>query len=335
LVRSVLLVVLVFVLGTVGYTAIGAPDYGFLDAVYMTVITLTTVGYGEVIDLTDKPVGRVFTILLLVMGVGAVLNLMSTLTALFVDGSIQQMLWRRRMSKAIGKLSGHTIVCGSGYTGESIVRELVETRRPFVLVERDEKRVDHLFHLVGTEFPTVLGDATDDDTLEEAGIQRAGCVIACISNDNDNLVVTLSARILNPRVRIVSRCIDEDVSVKLRKAGANAVVSPTRIGGLRMVSEAIRPTAVSFLDRMLRDKERNLRVESAVVHPDSSLGSSTVGDLRRRGIEGLLVLALQSGEEEWTYAPRDDIPLRGGVRVVFMGGPETRATIEGLARPPR
>jgi len=330
-----MLVVLVFVVGVVGYTVIGAPENGALDAVYMTVITLTTVGFSEVIDLTNKPEGRVFTILLLVMGVGAFVNFLSNLTALFVDGGVQRLLWRRRMSKVIEKLSGHTIVCGSGHTGEAIIQELVETRRPFVIVEREEERVNHLFRLVGTEFPTVLGDATEDETLERAGIARAACLIACVSNDNDNLVVTLTARMLNSKIRIVSRCIDGPVSGKLRKAGANAVVSPNHIGGLRMVSEAVRPAAVSFLDRMLRDREHNLRVESAAVHPDSPLGSGTVGDLRRRNIEGLLVLALEEDGGEWTYAPPDDRSLRGGVSVVFMGGPEARATVEELARPPQ
>ena len=163
-----------------------------------------------------------------------------------------------------------------------------------------------------------------------AGIERATGIVACLSNDNDNLLVTVSARMLQPEIRIVCRCIDERIEGKILKAGASAVVSPNRIGGLRMISEMVRPTAVSFLDLMLRGRDDRLRVESAEVSESSPLADTSLGDLRERGIEGLLVLALRR-EDAWIHAPGDSERLSAGVSLVFMGAPEARREVERLA----
>lgn len=237
------------------------------------------------------------------------------------------------MGKTIRDLSGHTIVCGGGDTGEHVVHELISTQRPFVLIERDEGRVAALVERLGTEFPVVIGDATEDDALHEAGVARASGLVACISSDKDNLIVTVSARLARPELRIVCRCIDERVEEKIRKAGADAVVSPNRIGGLRMISELVRPTAVSYLDLMLRDRERNLRVESTRVFPGAELDGATVGDLRLRGIEDLLILALREGEDAWVFAPPDERRISSEQSLVYMGGPRAREAIERLACP--
>ena len=263
LLRSGLFVVLAFAVGVVGYGILGSGAHRWLDAAYMTVITLTTVGYSEVIDMSGSPGGRIFTMLLLLWGVGAFLYFFSSLTAFLVEGHIQHLLWRRSMSRAIERLSGHVIVCGGGHTGQYILQELAATKRPFVLIESSQERVEELGKMLGGEFAAVIGDATDDDTLRAAAIDRASGLVACVSNDKDNLIATVSARMLRPDLRIVSRCIDEKVEQKIRKAGANAVILPDQIGGLRMISEILRPTAVSFLDLMLRDRERNVRVEAA------------------------------------------------------------------------
>jgi len=330
--RSAFFVVLVVVIGVVGYTIIGTPRYGLLDAVYMTVITLTTVGFTEVIDLSNEPAGRVFTVLLLMGGVGSFVYFFSTLTAFVVEGNMQLLLWRRRMSKTISALAGHTIVCGGGNTGEHIVRELVLTKRDFVLIEADADRLAKLIDRVGVEIPAVVGDATEDAALEAAGIGRAAGLVACVSNDKDNLLVVVSARILKPELRVVSRCIDERVESKIRKAGADAIVSPNRIGGLRMVSELVRPTAVSFLDLMLRDEERRLRVEGTEIHEGSALVGKTVAEIRGRQIPDLLLVALRTPGGEWLYNPADQQTLGEGMSVIYLGSPEARAAIEHAAR---
>lgn len=330
---SGLLVALAFLVGFIGYLVIGGGQHGWVDALYMTVITLTTVGYTEVIDLSDNPGGRLFTAALLLGGVGSLLYFFSALTAFVVEGHMQQLLWRRKMSNAVGRLSGHIIVCGGGYTGQYIAEELLATERPFVLVDSDQPRVDALTERLGRDFPVVIGDARDDDTLRAAGIERAQGLVACISNDKDNLIVTVSARMLQPDLRIVCRCIDERTGEKILKAGADDVVSPNRIGGLRMVSQMVRPTAVSYLDLMLRDQSRQLRVESTLVLPGSALAEATVGDLRKRDNPDLLVVALRKQDEEWVFAPSDDDALPAGIGVVYMGSPQARTEVERLAQP--
>lgn len=331
LVRSCLIVVGVFVIGVVGYLIIGGEEYHWVDAVYMTTITLTTVGYGEVIDLSASKGGRIFTTILLLGGVGAFLYFISNLTAFLVEGNIRPLLWRKRMKKSIAELSGHTIICGGGNTGQYMVQEMLATDRPFVLIEQGAQRVAELAAMVGTDFPAVLGDATEDETLKEAGIVRASGLVACVSNDKDNLIVTVSARILNPGLRIICRCIEQKVENKILKAGADAVVSPSRIGGLRMISEMVRPTAVSFLDLMLRDKQSRLRVESTEVRPGASLAGESVGALRARGIADLLVVAVSHADGQWLYNPPAETGIEPGMSVVYIANPEARLTLEQLA----
>ena len=299
----------------------------------MTVITLTTVGFGEVIDLSASPGGRLFTALLILGGVGALLYFFSAVTAFFVEGHVERLLWRRKMKNSIERLSHHMILCGGGFTGQHIALELIATERAFVLVDNDEERASRLMERVGRDFPIVIGDARDDDVLRSAGIDRADGLVACISNDKDNLIVTVSARLLRSDIRIVCRCIDEKVEEKILKAGADAVVSPNRIGGLRMISEMVRPTAVNYLDLMLRDRDANLRVESTMILPRSKLAGSTVGELRSREIENLLVVAIRERDQRWVFTPSDEHALDEGVSVVYMGSPEARGALEELALP--
>jgi voltage-gated potassium channel len=331
LVRSALLVASMFAIGVTGYMIIGGEEHGFIDAIYMTVITLTTVGFGEVIDLSNNPEGRVFTTLLLLGGVGTFLNFVSTATAFFIEGSAQHLFWRRRMTKAISDLADHTVVCGGGYTGAHVIKELHATGRPFVLIEQSTDRVVELTRLLGSEFPAVVGDATDDEALEASGVERAARLVACISNDKDNLIITVSARILNPNLRIVCRCVDERVQEKIRKAGADSVVSLSRIGGLRLVSEAVRPVAVNYLDQMLRDSEKGLRVESTRIHKSSDLAGTRVKDITNRGIDRLLLMATLDDEGKWSYAPSAETELPAGITLVYMAPPEARRELERLA----
>lgn len=327
LLRTSGLLALVFAIGVAGYLILSGPGYGLLDAVYMTVITLTTVGYGETIDLSNNPAGRAFTIGLLIAGVGSLLYLFSSLTAFIVEGNLAALLRGRRMNKKISNLNGHYIVCGIGATGEHIVRELAATQRPFVAVDTDEARLRHLEEDLKMEFPSVTGDATDDDALRAAGIERAAGLAACIAADKDNLIVTVSARLLNANLRIISRCIDDRIGAKIRQAGANAIVSPNTIGGLRIVSELVRPTVVSFLDIMLRDKEEGLRVEELRIAETDALADTTVGALRRRRLPNVLIVALRQRDGSWVFNPGDEDRLTPGTTLIFMAGPGGRASL--------
>ncbi|MFZ2490430.1 MAG: potassium channel family protein [Thermoanaerobaculia bacterium] len=330
LVIATLLMFNIFVVGVTGYLVIGSPHHGFIDALYMTVITLTTVGYGEVIDLSGHPAGRLFTIALLFSGVGTFLYFFSSLTGFIVEGNLERIFWRRRMEKSIEGLQDHYIVCGAGHTGEHIVRELHATGRPFVLIERLDARVKELHEQLGVSFPAIVGDSTHDDVLLAAGIERAAGLFASISNDKDNLIITISARLVSPTLRIVSRCTDEGLERKIRRAGADVVVSPTAIGGLRMTSEMVRPTVVSFLDVMLRDTE-SLRVEESTVAAASSLDGMTAGEFRKRAPERALLVAVRSAEGEWLYNPPDDAKLLGSSTLVYIGNRDARRAIDVLA----
>jgi voltage-gated potassium channel len=331
LARAAGLILIVFAVGVIGFKVVGGEENTFIDAMFMTAITLTTVGYAETINVSATPQGAIFTTVLLFAGVGSFVYFFSNLTAFMVEGSLDQLLWRRKMKRAIENLNEHYIVCGGGATGEHIIRELLQTERPFVLIESEEARMRELFERLAVEFPVVIGDATDDDALKEAGIDRARGLTACISNDKDNLIVTVSAKLLNKNLRIVSRCIDEKVTRKVRQAGAAAVVSPNMIGGLRMVSEMVRPTVVSFLDIMLRDQDKRLRVEEHPISEGSPIAGSTVGELRNRKIADLLVVAVSKSDGTWTYNPVDEAKLEAGMGLIFMGSPQARAELERLS----
>lgn len=333
-VRAALLLLIIFVGGTIGYVVIGGREHSLLDAVYMTTITLTTVGYEEAIDLTARPGGQIFTVLLLLTGVGTFVYFFSNLTAFLVEGTLERLFWRRRMAREINRLSDHYVVCGAGKTGEHIVRELLETRRAFVVIDADGDRVRQLHQKFAVEFPTVVGDATEDDMLIAAGLERASGLVACVTSDKDNILVTFTARHLNPQVRIVARCTDVGVESKLARAGADAVVSPDRIGGLRLISELVRPTVVSFLDLMLRDSERHWRVEDVTVRGQSDLDGTTVRSLRERAIGDFIVLALRSPDGKWVYNPGDELIFQSETGIIFLGSPEARATIERAAASP-
>ncbi len=323
------LMAVIFVVGTGGYMFF-APEASILDAIYMTVITLTTVGYGEIIDLTNHPGARVFTMLLLFFGVGTFVYFFSSLTSFIVEGNLEHLFWRRKMQKEIDRLSDHYIVCGGGFTGRHIVRELAQTGRPFVLIEADEQHVLDAEKTADAHFPVVLGDATDDDSLRQAGIERAKGLFSCVSNDKDNLIVTVSSRILNPTIRIVSRCMDEAVQKKIKSAGADIVISPNMIGGLRMASAMVRPNVVSFLDVMLRDRDR-LRVEESTVRADSNLDGKRVGEFRELHVPDVLLIALRMPDETWAYNPGDELRLAPDMTLIYMGSPGSREAVDKLA----
>jgi len=325
---STVLMLGIFAIGVGGYKFF-APEASLLDAVYMTVITLTTVGYGEIVDLSTHPGGRVFTIGLLFFGVGTFVYFFSSLTGFIVEGNLEHLFWRRKMQKAIDQMDDHYIVCGGGFTGRHIVRELAQTGRDFVLIEGDEKHVVDAEEFAGTKVHVIIGDATDDHALLQAGIERAYGIFACVSNDKDNLIVTVSARLLNPGIRIVSRCMDEAVEQKIKKAGADVVISPNMIGGLRMASAMVRPTVVSFLDLMLRDREK-LRVEESTVESGSRLDGRTVEDLHHLHPADALLIAIREPEGDWQYNPRDEVRIVPGMVLIYMGSPGAREAMDEL-----
>ena len=310
----------IFGIAVVGYRIIGGDAYGWIDALYMSVIMLTTTGTKEVVP-TDTVASQFFTMAILVVGATAAVYTLSMLTAFVVEGDITQGFRRRRMRKAIEGMTGHVIVCGAGQTGSTVLRELVRTQRPCVVIEANEAQLE----AVDVEFasiPFLHGDCSDDETLLHAGIARAGGVVICTDDDKTALVTTVLAKQLNPAVRVTARATTEKAINRLKQAGADGVVAPAQIGGMRLVSEMVRPTVVGFLDTMLRDTNRNLRIEEVTVLSGSGLEGRTVGSLplHEHG-SGLLLLAIKEASGDYAFNPPADAVVRAGSTLIVMGDP--------------
>ena len=319
-------VVLLFILlgGAVAYYFIGQRAYSFLDCLYMTFITISTIGYGEVVDLSTSPVGRVFTMLVALSGIGALTYTFSMVTALIVEGNLTDSFRRKKMEKMIEQSGGHFIVCSAERVGTHIVHELAATNRPFVVIEQHQEHIDELLE-THPDALYLLGDPTDNETLLKAGIERACGLFATEDDDNRNLVICLSAKHLNSTMRVISQARESKNIDKMKRAGAESVISAEQIGGLRMASEMARPAVVSFLDVMLRDQDKNLRIEEAKI--PAALAGKKILDLKLERFRDLLLMAVQEGTD-WVYNPEEKYTLSKNSVLIFMGTPNARIKLE-------
>lgn len=322
LATATLVLTTILVGGATVFHQLGDGRWSWFDCFYMTVITLSTVGFGEMLPGMEEVEGaRIVTLVLIILGSGTLLYFMSNLTALIIEGDLGGLLLRRRMQGKINKLEGHIIVCGIGNTGIHIVEELLAVGTRFVVIEHREERVRKLQDEVGNNFLWVLGDATDDHVLEAAGITRCAGVIAALHDDKENLFVTITASALNKNARIVAKAIEPSTEPKLLRAGATSVVSPNFIGGMRLVSEMIRPAAVEFIDRMLRDPERSLRIDEAHIDPESRLVGQTLAESDVRET-GALVIAVRQPNGDYVYKPSGELILEAGAHLIVIAKAE-------------
>ncbi|HSR35833.1 MAG TPA: potassium channel protein [Desulfurivibrionaceae bacterium] len=324
-----LLLVVVITIGTSGYylldyLAHGRPFWELGDCFYMTIITLTTVGFGELNELANVPGARLFTVLILFGGLGIAAYAFSNLTAFLVEGELTNVFWRKKMIKQIRQLSGHLILCGVGRVGCSIMQELLRTNTAFVVVDPDEKRLRGLQEQYG-EFPAVVGDATHAADLHAAGVAAAKGVISTLDDDKDNLCVVVTCRQLNPQIHVISSCRDPEFSGKLELIGAE-VVMPSVIGGLRMASQMIRPRVVRYLDRMLRDEQCTVRIEDVVLTSRSNLIGQPLSAIDFDDFGPLLVMAIVRRDSAATlYNPRRSEVLAEGDTLVVQTDAESLA----------
>src|SRR5208283_2868183 len=296
-----------------------------LDAVYMIVVTLTGVGYDEPVDTSHNPALRTFNIFVVLFGIGLGVYVFSELTAFLVEGELHNLFRRRKMKRRIGELNQHVIVCGTGETGRHVVEEMQRTGTPHVLVDVSEHGIERIRDDESGAFAQmlyVIGDATDERVLLEAGLDRAKGLISTLPGDKDNLVIAVVARQKNPSIRIVSRCTDFRYAERMLKVGANATVSPNRIGALRLASEMLRPSVVSFLDLMLQEKSRTLRIEEIGLEAGSSWIGRMIGDLDLAARYDLLLLALKQEGDQTTplvFNPPSSATLSQSTVMILLG----------------
>lgn len=334
------LLVGLIIISVTGYRLLGGDSVTFLQALYMAVITLAGVGYGEIVDTSHNPALRIFNIGIVLFGVAITVYVFSVVAAFLVEVEVTNPFWRRRMQKRISELTDHFIVCGLGDTGRYAVGELQKTSTPYVVVDISEdnlKKSRGLHQETLDELLYVVGDATEEDTLERAGVDRARGLIAALPNDKDNLVITVVVHQRFPKMRIVARTADNKFADRMIRAGANSTVSPCQIGGLRMASEVIRPHVVGFLDRMLKEQGSTLRVEEIEVLAASKWVGTALHDLNLKGHYNLLVLGLKdpsvAGGPDLVINPPDNAVVPQGGVIIAMGDVKDIQRARQSARP--
>ena len=320
------LLLTLIVVSVAGYRLLGGESVSFLQALYMAVITLAGVGYGEIVDTSHNPALRVFNIGIVLFGVAITVYVFSVVAAFLVEVEVTTPFWRRRMQKRIDELTNHFIVCGLGDTGRHVVAELQKTDTPFVVVDVSEENIKKMRELHAESLGQMLyvvGDAAEEEILQKTSIDRARGLIAALPNDKDNLVITVIVRQRFPKMRIVARSTDKKFADRMTRAGANATVSPSQIGGLRMASELIRPQVVGFLDQMLKQQGGTLRVEEIEVNSSSKWAGTALHDLNLKGEYNLLVLGLKNPAQpigtELVINPPDNAVVPGEWVIIAMG----------------
>lgn len=313
----------VTVLGSVGYVVLG---FSPLDAVYQTITTLSTVGFRE-IEPMDTAVRKIYTMVLILVGVGTVLTTFTVVVEALIEGSLRDIFGRRRMDRKIAGMTGHVIVCGWGRVGQAIARYLAGAGQAMVVVDTDADRLQGLPH------PTIVGDATDDAVLQAAGIEHARSLVAAIDTDAENLFVTLSGRSMRPDLFIVARARTTSAEEKLRRAGANRVVNPQAIGGERMAAFLLQPHVAEFVDVVMHDGSLEFRLEEVPVPEGSPLAGRTIREAHIRDTTGALVLALRSRDGSFHTNPDPATEVRAGHILIVVGTADQLDKLRLLAAP--
>ncbi len=318
---GLLAVNVVVIIGCVGYRMLGLS---WLDAVYQTVITITTVGFTE-LGMNEDNIARYrgFTIFIAVVGTASVLYTLGVLVDTLIEGSLNDELRRRRMLKSIDTIEGHVIICGWGRVGDSVASFVHRSGGEVVIIDRDPDEDQ-------SDVAIVIGEATDDDVLRAAGIDRAKTIIAALDHDADNLFVCLSARALRPDIFIVARTNDQKNEPKMLQAGADRVINPHEIGGSRMAALALQPHVAEFLDEVLHDEGHDVSVNEVVVSDTSSMRGKTLMDLRAEDGRRSLIIAIRKGDGRYHTNPAPTTTLDGGDVIIALGSADELSRLRSI-----
>lgn len=308
--------VFVVVFGTAGYMII--ENAGFLDSLYMTVITITTVGYREVFDLS--PAGKIFTLILIMSGVGVILTSFGLLTQVVVEGQFRQIYGRRKMERKITALRNHYIVCGFGRVGSLVCRELTARNVPLVVIE---KRPERVAELEREQYLYVVGDSGDENVLLSASIEHAKGLILCLSTDADAVFAILVAKDLNPDLFILARAQEEHAERKLVQAGANRIISPYSTVGTRMANAILRPAVVDLLEITSINSELGLVMEGVIVNKGSRLEGKTLLESEIKSKLGLIIIGIRKEDGMMVFNPESDETIMAGDTLITMGHDES------------
>jgi voltage-gated potassium channel len=322
LLLSLFLIVLVISFGTLGYMFI--EGWNLLDSVYMTIITLASVGYKEVHELSVN--GKLFTIVLIIGGVGTVAYALTSAARIIIEGELQDVFGRRRLEKKINELKDHYIICGYGRMGKIICRELMEKDIKFVVVEKEPLSSDTETVLI------VKGDATRDEVLKEVRIERAKGLISVLPTDAENLFVVLSARGLNPNLSIVARAGEEGSEKKLLRAGADKVVSPYHIGGLRIAHTVLKPAVVDFIEFATKSGNIDLQMEEIMIQESSQLSGLTLDECGIGRELGIIVVAIKTTNGDLRFNPTFRSAINAGDTLIALGETSKLKLLEDMAK---
>jgi len=307
-----MLLVLILLVGTMGY--VGLEGWPVLDALYMTIITVTTVGFGEVNVVSSS--GRIFTICIIFMGMGIMAYSLGMVAQIMVETQVRTILGRRKLGKELRSIKNHYIVCGFGRIGKIIAQGLRSQGIPLVVIDQspDSKEI-----LEDQDTPYIIGDATSDDILIEAGIDRAKGLITVVLSDADNLFITMTARGLNPKLFILSRADDEATEKKLMRAGANKVVLPYLIGGMRMVQTILRPVVMDFIDFTMHQANIELKLEELLVGEKSKLNGVSLINSGIRKDMNVIIVAIRKKGGEMVFNPSSETLIEAGNTLIALG----------------
>ena len=310
-------------IGTIGFTMI--DGYSPFDAFYMTLTTMTTVGYGEIHPLS--PAGRMFNSFLIVFGVSTIFIAIGAMTQTIIEMELGDAFGKRRTKRMIEKLKDHFIICGFGRVGRGAAMELAHAGVRFVIVDINPERVERAM-LAG--MLAVAADSTRDETLRDVGIDRARGLVAALATDADNLFVLLSAKGINPNIYVATRAAEEGAEGKMRRAGADAVFAPYAMTGHRLAQALLRPHVVQFLDFTTKDVGQDIAIEQVRVTPGSEIAGKTIKEMQLRQEVGVIVLAIRSADGGMLFNPPPDSPVHAADHLIVMGRPENLRALESL-----
>ncbi|MFU8807040.1 MAG: potassium channel family protein [Bradymonadaceae bacterium] len=320
LIRAGWLQLVVFIGGTLGYYVL-TEEQSLLNCAYMTVITITTVGYDETIPVAHDPVLQIYTIFLLIIGMGAVLYFVSVLAAFMIEGDLRDVFRRRKMDRQIAGFKDHFIIAGLGRTGRNIAAEVLRGDADCVLIDTSQECITEFLALIGKDAPFVVGDATDDDVLGAAGIDRSKGLALCLGDDRENLFATISAHRLNRRARIITRGDDPRSEAKFLMAGASSVVYINSLGGRHMAAELIRPQITNFLSLLFEHPELDHDIDKISVPPTSPLVGKTLADVNLRQKTDALIIAFVDQAGKNHFNPNSKTVIEADYELIILARP--------------